>query len=73
MTMRDPEVPKHLKKAQRRKKYGISHWSRWFKKWCLPTWYTTEKARDQAFDNLTTKNTILRQSNYVNPMRKVDR
>jgi hypothetical protein len=73
--MRDPEVPKHQKKAlpARQKKYGIEQWSRWFGRWCLPTWYRTEKARDQAFENQITKTTILRQSNYDNPLRKVDR
>jgi hypothetical protein len=73
--MRDPEVPLHRKKAvsSRQKKYGVEQWSRWFKKWCFPTWYRTEKARDQAFENLITKTTILKEHGLDPQVRKVNR
>jgi len=70
--MRDPEIPRYLKKAVR-KKYGIQSWSRWFKRWCFADWYTTAKARDQAFKNLTTKTSILNGTKYEPRYRKVNR
>ena len=68
-----PEVPKHLKRAPRHKRYGIEQWSAWSKKWCLRQWYVTEKARDQAFENLQDKTTILTGTQWDTPVRKVDR
>lgn len=71
--MREDDVPRHRKKTPRHKRFGIEQWSRWFKKWCHRSWYATEKGRDQAFDNLTTKTSILRGTQWDTPVRKVDR
>lgn len=70
--MRD-DVPRYRKKTPRHNRFGIEQWSRWFKKWCHRSWYATEKGRDQAFDNLTTKTSILRGTQWDTPVRKVDR
>lgn len=71
--MREVDVPRYRKKTPRHKRFGIEQWSRWFKKWCHRSWYATEKGRDQAFDNLTTKTSILRGTQWDTPVRKVDR
>ena len=71
--MREDDVPRYRKKTPRHKRFGIAQWSRWFKKWCHRSWYATEKGRDQAFDNLTTKTSILRGTQWDTPVRKVDR
>ena len=68
-----PEIPKHKKRAPKHKHYGIEQWAAWSKKWCLRQWYVTEKARDQAFDSLKNKTTILTGTQWDTPMRKVDR
>jgi len=68
-----PEIPKHKKRAPKHKHYGIEQWSAWSKKWCLRQWYVTEKARDQAFDSLKNKTTILTGTQWDTPVRKVDR
>ena len=48
------DIPRHRKRAckPRQKKFGIEQWSKWFKQWCHRTWYVTEKARDQALEDL---------------------
>lgn len=73
--MRDPELSLHRKKAlpPRRKKFGVEQWSRWLGKWCFPTWYVTEKARDQAYENLMTKTSPLRSLGHDLLARKVHR
>lgn len=71
--MREDDVPRYRKKTPRHKRFGIEQWSRSFKKWCHRSWYATEKGRDQAFDNLTTKTSILRETQWDAPVRKVDR
>ena len=65
--------PRYRKKAPKRNRYGIEQWSCWSKKWCHRQWYVTAKARDQAFEDLTTKTTILRDTPWDTPFRKVDR
>jgi hypothetical protein len=69
----EDDVPRHVKKMPRHKRFGIEQWSNWHKKWCHRQWYATAKARDQAFENLTTKTTILRGTQWDTPSRKVDR
>jgi hypothetical protein len=53
----DNDVPKHQKKSvpSRHKKWGLRVWSYWFKQYWLPQWYSTEKARDAAYNNLISK------------------
>jgi hypothetical protein len=49
------DVPKHLKKAKK-KPFGIEYFRRWsLGGWTSHHWYPTEKARDQAYDNLVAK------------------
>jgi len=73
------EQPRHFKRATkpRHKKYGIEQYSRWFHRWCGRTWYITEKARDQAFDNLMAKTDAVKKLKSINfefaPIRKVNR
>ena len=66
-------VPKHQKKAHKRKPYGIEYFSRWFGGWGSRTWYPTAKARDQAFDDFTKKTET--QSGFWagKPARKIER
>ena len=45
---RDDDSPRHVKRASKRKDYGIATWSRWHKSWVPYGWYANEKARDQA-------------------------
>ncbi len=42
-------------------------------KWWHRQWYITEKARDQAFENLAKKTTILKEHGFHTPVRKVNR
>ena len=67
--------PRHHKRSgpARSKKFGIEQWSNWFKKWWHRQWYVTEKARDQAFENLAKKTTILKEHGFHTPVRKVNR
>jgi hypothetical protein len=67
------DVPRHQKRAVKHKPYGIEQQSAWTGEWCLRQWYATRKARDQAFDDLTTKTTILRGTSLDTPVRKIDR
>ncbi len=71
--MREDDAPRHRKKTPRHKRFGIEQWSRWCNKWCHRSWYVTAKARDQAFENLTTKVSVLRGTKWDAPIRKVDR
>jgi hypothetical protein len=49
------DAPKHLKKAKK-KPFGIEYFRRWsLGGWTSHQWYPTEKARDQAYDNLIAK------------------
>lgn len=50
-----PEIPRHQKKAPKKKRYGIEYFSRWFGTWHNHTWYATAKARDQAFEDINSK------------------
>ncbi len=68
-----PEVPPYQKRAPRHKRFGIEQKSAWTGKWHCWQWYCTAKARDQAYENLTTKTSILRGTKWDTPMRKVDR
>jgi len=67
------DIPKHQKRAPKHKHYGIEQWSAWSKKWCLRQWYVTKKARDQAFETLQSKTTILTGTQWDTAVRKVDR
>ena len=51
---RDPEIPRHKKKAMpsRKKKWGIEYWSNWFQQWFPNGWYGSERQRDQAYESL---------------------
>jgi len=48
------DTPRHVKKATppRRKRWGIERWSTWFQEWWCAGWYTSERARDQALEDL---------------------
>jgi hypothetical protein len=67
--MRDPEEFRYKKKAPKKKPFGIESWSEWFQKWHSCGWYPTEKQRDQAFEDLWKKTTILKNRLF----RKVTR
>ena len=48
-------------------------WSRWFKRWGGCYWYATEKARDQAFDDLKRHcRNILKETEHEPLYRKVE-
>lgn len=55
-----------------KKRYGIEHFSRWFNSWHNRTWYATERARDQAFENLETKTDML-PNTMSGEVRKINR
>ena len=58
----------------RHKRWGIQAWSRWFKRWGGCYWYATEKARDQAFDDLKRHcRNILKETEHEPLYRKVER
>jgi hypothetical protein len=70
------ERPRHFKRAvkPRHKKYGIEQWSTWFKKWCHRQWYVTEKARDQALEDLKRHTcNILKEHGKEPQYRKINR
>lgn len=72
------ERPKHVKRASRkRKRFGIEHYCKWFKKWGAWKWYLTEEQRDQALADLI-KHTpaVFRRPGHPTPeetYRKVER
>jgi hypothetical protein len=66
----EAEVPKHQKKAQKRKPFGIEYFSNWFGGWTYRTWYPTTKARDQAFGDLDKKTD---RGFRTTKVRKIDR
>ena len=66
------EVPRHQKRAPKKKRYGIEYFSRWFNIWHNRTWYVTAKARDQAFESLADKTSSL-PNTMTSEARKVDR
>ena len=69
-------APRHRKRRPkpRQKKYGIQQWSEWHKEWGLTNWYATEKARDQALDDLKRHTcAILKQHGHDPQYRKVNR
>ncbi|MCK9558108.1 MAG: hypothetical protein M0R50_08735 [Candidatus Cloacimonetes bacterium] len=50
------EVPKHKKKAPKKKKYGIEYLRNGFcGNYSTCTWFATEKARDEAMKNFAAK------------------
>jgi len=67
------EDARHRKKAPRHKKFGIQQWSNYLKAWGFGHWYSTEKARDQAYDDLGKKTQILRDHDMDSPLRKIER
>ena len=72
----DNDRPRHQKRrAQpRHKRWGVQAWSRWFKRWGGCYWYATEKARDQAFDDLKRHcRNILKETEHEPLYRKVER
>ena len=46
------DEPRYVKRAVKRKRYGIEQWSGRFNEWCFARWYATEKARDVAYNDL---------------------
>ena len=73
--MLEDDVPKHIKKATRRKPFGIESKLTFLSMqthWRCGHWYATEKARDIAFDALTKKNDTLNQNHKI-AYRKIDR
>jgi hypothetical protein len=60
----EDDVPRHRKKSVKKKPFGIQHSDTNFH------WYLTEKARDQAFDNLLVK---IESFHMIGPPKKVDR
>ena len=70
--LQDDDAP-YRKRAAKHKDYGIEQWSNWHNKWCYRQWYATEKARDQAFNSLTTRTTFLHDLLLNTPIRKVNR
>jgi hypothetical protein len=69
----EAEVPKHQKKAKKRKPYGIEYFSGYLGGWHNRTWYTTEKARDQALKDLLLKAESSFMLSADKPPRKVNR
>jgi len=68
----DSEIPKHLKKATKKKPYGIEYFRGYsLGGWTSHSWYPTAKARDQAYDNLIAKTNAL--LNTRSEVRKVER
>jgi len=67
------EIPRHQKKAPKKKPYGIEYFSNWFGCWECHNWYATKKARDDAFKNLITKTDGLTGMRATKMPRKVDR
>ncbi len=68
--------PRHVKRAckPRHKKYGIEQWSEWFKRWTHRQWYVTEKARDQALEDLKRHTcNVLKEHGKEPQCRKVNR
>jgi len=63
------DVPKHRKKAPKKKPFGIEYFRGYsLGGWTSHSWYATAKARDQAYDNL-----IIKTANIMADVRKVDR
>jgi len=70
----DTDIPKYHKKASRKKPFGIEQYSRWFGKWCHRQWYVTEKARDQALEDLKRHTyNILKEHGKEPQYRKINR
>jgi hypothetical protein len=72
----DPNSPRHVKRRPkpRQRRFGVEQWNNWSKKWCYRQWYATEKARDQALEDLKrhTRN-ILKEHGREPQYRKVNR
>lgn len=66
-----PDVPKHQKRAPKKKPYGIEYFSDCLHRCGYRDWYATAKARDQAFDNLASKTEMM--SFRTADARKIDR
>jgi len=68
--------PKHLKQAvpAHHKKFGIEYYFRWSGEWGCPQWYATEKARDQALEDVVrhTSNS-LKEHGHEPKYRKINR
>jgi len=74
------DCPRHCKRRPkpRQKRWGIEQWIEWSwsKKpgeWGFARWYASEKARDQAFENVVEKCDILRQVGRPAKFRKIQR
>jgi len=70
------EIPRHIKRAsQKRKRFGIEHYSRWFKRWGIWQWYLIKKQRDQALAMLLKHTSTWFKERYGNEphYRKVER
>lgn len=69
------EQPRHRKRAakSREKRFGYEEWNEKFCKWMRPRWYVTERARDQALEDLERKTAILRKHGIIPQFRKVER
>jgi len=64
-----PEIPRHQKKAPKKKSFGIEMY--YPTGWFIHRWYSTKKARDQAFDGL--KKSVCTALRQRERYRKVDR
>jgi len=72
----DYDRPRHFKRRpkHRRQRYGIEQWSDWFQKWYHHQWYATEKARDQALEDLERHTcNLLKEYGRKPQYRKVNR
>ena len=68
------EIPKHHKKAPKKKPYGIEYFrSGWIGGWTSHDWYATSKARDNAYDDLLRKTDSMPSTTLCSKIRKVER
>jgi hypothetical protein len=71
--MRDPDQVRYVKKKLKHKRWGIQKWNPHLQRWRTVDWYETEKARNQAYENMLNKTTILTGTIHDQPIRKAKR
>jgi hypothetical protein len=67
------DTPKHQKKAGK-KPFGVEYFRRGsLNEWTGRRWYSTEKARDQAFEDVISKIGVMCVGVTTSDVRKIDR